>query len=80
MYAHRQIYDTTQDVIPVPEQMRHHRIEVIFMVLDEKPVTQHVEEGLGTRIANLFSDVIAATEQDELRIPEREHGSPVTFE
>ena len=33
MYAHRQIYDTTQDVIPVPEQMRHHRIEVIFMVL-----------------------------------------------
>ncbi len=41
MYAHRQIYDTPQDVIPVPEQMRHHRIEVIFMVLDEKPVTQH---------------------------------------
>jgi hypothetical protein len=37
MYALRQIYDNPQDMIPVPKQMRHHRMEVIFMALDDEP-------------------------------------------
>lgn len=37
MYAIRQIYDHAQDVVPVPENMRHQRIEVIFMTLEDEP-------------------------------------------
>ena len=37
MYAFRHIYDNPQDMIPVPKQMRHHRMEVIFMALDDEP-------------------------------------------
>ncbi|HQV23681.1 MAG TPA: hypothetical protein PLJ88_11380 [Agitococcus sp.] len=35
MYALRQVYDNPQDFIPVPETIKNHRIEVIFMVLDD---------------------------------------------
>ncbi|WHP06083.1 hypothetical protein QLH32_00975 [Acinetobacter corruptisaponis] len=35
MYAVRQTYEHAQESIPVPKSMRHQRIEVIFMVLDE---------------------------------------------
>jgi hypothetical protein len=38
MYAHRQIYDHVQDSVPVPESMRHQRVEVIFITLtDNEP-------------------------------------------
>ncbi len=35
MYAHRQIFDNPQAVIPVPAELQNHRIEVIFIQLDE---------------------------------------------
>ena len=43
MYALRQIYDNPQDMIPVPKQMRHHRMEVIFMALDDEPKANTAE-------------------------------------
>lgn len=35
MYALKQIHEDLPDVIPVPEQLRHRRTEVIFIALDE---------------------------------------------
>ncbi|MBK7299904.1 MAG: hypothetical protein IPI79_05565 [Moraxellaceae bacterium] len=44
MYALRQIYDNPQDFIPVPEKMKNHRMEVIFMVLDELPNVEDAQK------------------------------------
>ncbi len=37
MLAIRQIIEDPQDVIPIPPEFRHRRIEVIFMALDSTP-------------------------------------------
>lgn len=37
MYALKQVHEDTPDVIPVPEQLRHRRTEVIFIALDDPP-------------------------------------------
>ena len=39
MFAIRQIIDDPQDVISIPFELRHRRVEVIFIALDEKPTT-----------------------------------------
>ena len=39
MYALRQIIDIAPDMISVPEPMRHQRVEVIFMALDDNAST-----------------------------------------
>jgi hypothetical protein len=54
MYAHRQIYDHVQDSVPVPEQMRNQRIEVIFMALDEEPVV-NITHSLAQALAHTAS-------------------------
>jgi hypothetical protein len=37
MHAIRQIIDDAPETIPVPPEMRHRRVEVIFFPLDEEP-------------------------------------------
>jgi hypothetical protein len=37
MHAVRQIIDDAPDTIPVPPEMRHKRIEILFLPLDEAP-------------------------------------------
>lgn len=54
MYALRQIYDHPQDMIPVPEQMRNHRVEVTFMALDEEPIVK-VTHSLAQALAHPVS-------------------------
>ena len=51
MYALRQIYDHPQEMIPVPEQMRNHRVEVTFMALDEEPIV-NVTHSLAQALAH----------------------------
>jgi len=34
MFAYRQIIDDPADVVPVPPELRHRRIEVIFIALE----------------------------------------------
>jgi hypothetical protein len=34
MFAIRQIIEDTQEVIPIPYELRHRRVEVIFIALD----------------------------------------------
>lgn len=81
MYAHRQIYDHVQDSVPVPEQMRHQRVEVIFMVLDEEPISAQNTTGLGTQMANFFRDIPPATHPDEeFTFPAKEYPPAMTFE
>jgi hypothetical protein len=46
MYALRQIYDNPQDFIAVPEKMKNHRMEVIFMVLDELPNVDDTQKSI----------------------------------
>ncbi|HQV22525.1 MAG TPA: DUF2281 domain-containing protein [Agitococcus sp.] len=49
MYAHRQIYDHVQDSVPVPESMRHQRVEVIFISLtDNQPVLKTKKRVFGS--------------------------------
>ncbi len=36
MYAIRQIIDDPQEMIPVPEELRHRRTEVIFIAMDQE--------------------------------------------
>ncbi len=36
MYAIRQIIENPQDVIPIPHELRHRRMEVIFIALDQE--------------------------------------------
>ncbi|HRH91523.1 MAG TPA: hypothetical protein PLW01_06360 [Agitococcus sp.] len=52
MYALRQIYDHPQAMIPVPEQMRNHRIEVTFMALDEEQAIVNVTHSLAQALAH----------------------------
>jgi len=81
MYAHRQIYDHVQDSVPVPEQMRHQRVEVIFMALDEEPVSAQNMIGFGTQMANFFRDIPPATHPDEeFTLPAKEYPPAMTFE
>lgn len=35
MHAIRQIYESAPDAIPVPEALRHRRVEIILLVQDE---------------------------------------------
>lgn len=80
MYAHRQIYDSPQDTIPVPESMRHQRMEVIFIRLDD-PAPAPAAMGLGTQMAGFFKDIpSAASPDEELSLPAKEYPSAVTFE
>ena len=51
MYAHRQIYESIQSVISVPLELQHRKTEVIFVVLEDEPVNQPQNEGLGTLAA-----------------------------
>ena len=46
MYALRQFYDNPQDFITVPEKMKNHRMEVIFMVLDELPNVDNTQKAI----------------------------------
>ena len=52
MYALRQIYDYPQEMIPVPKQMRNHRIEVTFIALDEEPTTNNTIHSLAQALAH----------------------------
>mgnify|MGYP005613904697 FL=1 len=80
MYALRQIYDHPQDMIPVPEQMRNHRVEVTFMVLDEPTSAQNMP-GIGTQMANFSRDIPPATHPDEeFTLPAKEYPPAMTFE
>ena len=80
MHAHRQIYDNPQATIPVPESMRHQRLEVIFIALEE-PAPKQVEIALGTRIAGFFKDIPPpAGPEDELVLPAKEFPPAMTFE
>jgi hypothetical protein len=36
MYAVRQIIDDPRDTIPVPPELRHRHIEVIFLAIDDE--------------------------------------------
>jgi hypothetical protein len=81
MYAHRQIYDHVQDSVPVPEQMRHQRVEVIFMALDEEPASAQNMTGIGTQMASFFRDIPPATHSDEeFMLPAKEYPPAMTFE
>lgn len=81
MYAHRQIYDHVQDTVPVPEQMRHQRVEVIFMALDEEPVSTQNMTGIGTQMASFFRNIPPATHPDEeFTLPAKEYPPAITFE
>lgn len=42
MNPYRQIYEDAPEFIPVPEALRHHRVEVILWPLDETTPTQPV--------------------------------------
>jgi hypothetical protein len=37
MFAIRQIIEDPQDVIPIPPELRHRLIEVIFIAIDQEP-------------------------------------------
>ena len=37
MFAIRQIIEDPQDAIPIPHELRHRRMEVIFIALDPEP-------------------------------------------
>ena len=39
MFAIRQIIENPQDAIPIPHELRHRRMEVIFIALD--PESEH---------------------------------------
>ena len=81
MYAHRQIYDHVQDTVPVPEQMRHQRVEVIFMALDEEPASTQNMTGIGTQMASFFRDIPPATHpNEEFTLPTKEYPPAMTFE
>lgn len=65
MQAHRQIYDDPQETISVPESMRHQRLEVIFIGLDE-PASQQAETDMDARhIAEHDNDILPAVNQVE---------------
>ncbi|WP_459871004.1 hypothetical protein [Endothiovibrio diazotrophicus] len=57
----RQIYEDAPDSIPVPEALRHRRIELILWPLDEDP-----ESALPARPAFAIADV------ERVEIPSRE--------
>ena len=71
MFAIRQIIDDPQDVIPIPpelrHELRHRRIEVIFMAMDEETKTHFAPsptdaieafrgKGKGGAVARLLMD------------------------
>jgi hypothetical protein len=60
--------------------MRHQRLEVIFITLEE-PVPQPADMALGSRIAALFKDVPPPCgAEEELVLPAKEYPSAMTFE
>jgi hypothetical protein len=66
MYALRQIYDHPQDMIPVPEQMRNHRVEVTFMALNtDDVVTDAGSLLMGSYLLSFFKDVPPAQNPNE---------------
>jgi hypothetical protein len=71
MYAHRQIYDHVQDSVPVPEQMRNQRVEVVFMALDEEPASAQNMTGFGTQMASFFRDI----HPDEVPVARKDCGA-----
>jgi hypothetical protein len=50
MFAVRQIIEDPQDVISIPPELRHRRMEVIFIVLDQESETPAPVESLGNAI------------------------------
>ena len=67
MFAVRQIINDPQDVIPIPPELRHRRIEVIFMAMDEETKTHFAPsptdaieafrgKGKGGAVARLLMD------------------------
>jgi len=68
MYALRQIYDNPQDFIPVPEKMKNHRMEVIFMALDELPNADDIKKSINPILD--FAGCWADIEQNQVLLEE----------
>lgn len=43
MQATRQIYEDLPNMIPVPEHLRHRRVEIIMLPLDEEAIKQAID-------------------------------------
>jgi hypothetical protein len=73
MYALRQIIDLAPDMIAVPEPMRHQRVEVIFMALDDNP-SPGSQPLAGDTLLDFFKKVPPAQcPEEELYIEPRSH-------
>lgn len=57
MYTLRQIYDHPQEMIPVPESMRNHRVEVTFMALNADDELVDKQPLMGSYLLSFFKDV-----------------------
>lgn len=65
MYALRQIYDHAAETIAVPPELQHRRIEVIFMVLNDKEMIESAHDNSGQALIN----VLQASPYPSLEIP-----------
>lgn len=80
MYALKQVHENTPDVIPVPEQLRHRRTEVIFIALDDQPSSRSaegVEEHPLMAFAGAFGvedEEVLSAEDEEIRARRRAAG------
>lgn len=74
MNAIRLVYDAVPDSLPVPPAMRHRRVEVVFLALDETPTpAEDTErprdwpEGFVDRMAGTLPDLPDREPQGEHR-------------
>ena len=65
MYAVKQIHEDLQDVIPVPENLRHRRTEVIFIALDD-PVISEADLDCEEHPLLAFAGAFGAVDEAEL--------------
>ena len=68
MNAIRLVYDAVPDSLPVPPVMRHRRVEVVFLALDEEAAAVPAE-ALGTEWREGFFEQTASALPD---LPERD--------
>lgn len=76
MFAIRQIIENPQEAIPIPHELRHRRMEVIFIALDPEPepasstlsptdaIDRFRGKGQGGAVARLLQDRQSDHEQE----------------
>jgi hypothetical protein len=50
VYAIRQIIEDPQEAIPIPQELHHRRMEVIFIALDSEPEQPSVQPSVASTL------------------------------